>query len=148
MLLAEPVRSCPRHLPSLDGITASSSPLHGDSWPLLSPPSPPRRAPGVAPHLGEGGELRVCIDILGLNRAASQERFWPSCAGRCEGPPHSYVRMLFGPLSVAATFQRNLRSILAGQEARHHAVLAEMETVLRRPPEPLEPPEAQGIGGS
>ena len=48
-----------------------------------------RRLPAAAPHPGEDGGLRVCIDIPGLNRAASQERFWPSRAGRCEGPPHS-----------------------------------------------------------
>ena len=75
-----------------------------------------RRPPGVAPHPGEGGELPVCIAILGLNRAASQERFWPSRVGRCEGPPHSYVRMPFGLPRVAAAFQRNLRSIMAVQE--------------------------------
>ena len=56
--------------------------------------------------------------------------------------------MTFGLHNVAAVFQRNLRSILASQEARHHAVLAEMERVLRRPPEPPEPPEAQGLGDS
>ena len=69
-------------------------------------------------------------------------------AGRCEGPPHNYVRMPFGLPSMAAAFRHNLRSILAGQEARRHAVLAEMETVLRRPPEPPEPPEALGLDGS
>ena len=106
------------------------------------------RPPGVAPHPVEGGELRVCIDIPGLNKAASQERFWPSRAGRCEGPPHSYVRMPFGLPSVASAYQHNLRRILAAQEARHRAVLAEMETVLKEPPEPPEPPEAQGPGGS
>ena len=88
------------------------------------------RSPGVAPHPGEDGGLGVCVNIPGLNMAASQEHFWPSRAGRCEGPPHSYVRMQFGLPSMAAAFQRNLRSILATQEARHHAVLAEMETVL------------------
>lgn len=103
---------------------------------------------GAAPHPGEDGGLRVCIDIPGLNRAASQERFWPSRIGRCEGPPHSYVRMPFGHLNMAAVYQRHLRSILAAQEARHHAVLAEMETVLKEPPELPEPPEAQGPGGS
>ena len=107
-----------------------------------------RRPPGAAPHPGEDGGLHVCIDILGLNRAASQERFWPSRFGWCEGPPHSYGRMLFGLPSVAAAFQRNLRGILAAQEARHHTVLAEMETVLEEPPGPPEPPEAQGPGGS
>ena len=34
-----------------------------------------RYPPGAAPHPGEDGRLRVCIDIPGLNRAASQERF-------------------------------------------------------------------------
>ena len=107
-----------------------------------------RPPPGAAPHPGEDGGLRVCIDIPGLNRAASQERFWPSRVGRCEGPPHSYVRMLFGLSNLAATYQRHLRIILAGQEARHHTVLAEMETILRRPLEPPEAPEALGPGGS
>ena len=56
--------------------------------------------------------------------------------------------MPFGLPSMASTFQCNLRSILATQEARHHAVLAEMESVLEEPPGPPEPPEAQGPGGS
>ena len=33
------------------------------------------RSHSMAHHPGEGAELRACIDILGLNRAASQERF-------------------------------------------------------------------------
>ena len=76
-----------------------------------------RRSPGVAPHPGEDGGLRVCVDIPGLNRTASQELFWPSRVGRCEGPPYSYVRMPFGLPSMAAAFQHNLRSTLAAQEA-------------------------------
>ena len=106
------------------------------------------RSQSVAHHPGEGAELRACIDIPGLNRAASQERFWPSRAGRCEGPPHSYVRMPFGLPSVASAYQRNVRQVLAAQEARFHAVLEEMGTVFREPPEPPEPAEAQGPGGS
>ena len=86
--------------------------------------------------------MRIYIDVPGLNRAASQELFWPSRMGCCEGPPHSYVRMPFGLPSVWFVYQRNLRRVLAAQEARHHAVLAEMETVLKEPPEPPEPPEA------
>ena len=39
-----------------------------------------RRLPAVAPHPGEDGGLRVCIDIPGLNRAASQE------VGACASP--------------------------------------------------------------
>ena len=56
--------------------------------------------------------------------------------------------MPFGLPNVSSAYQRNLRRILASQEARHHAVLMEMETVLKEPPEPPEPPEAQGPGGS
>ena len=33
-----------------------------------------RRLPAVAPQPGEDGGMHVCIDIPGLNRAASQER--------------------------------------------------------------------------
>ena len=62
--------------------------------------------------------------------------------GRCEGPPYSYVRMPFGLPSVVSAYQRNMRLVLAAQEARYQAVLEEMETVFR------EPPEAQGPGGS
>ena len=97
---------------------------------------------GAAPHPGEDSGLRVCVDVPGLNRAASQERFWPSRVGRCECPPHSYVRMPFGLPSVASAYQRDVRRVLAAQEARYHAVLEEMETVFK------EPPEAQGPGGS
>ena len=107
-----------------------------------------RRLPAVAPHPGKDGGLRICIDIPGLNRVASLERLWPSRAGRCGGPPHSYVRMPFGLPSVASAYQRNLRCVLLAQEARYHAVLEEMETVFKEPPEPPEPPEAQGLGGS
>ena len=106
------------------------------------------RSRGAAPHPGEDVGLRVFIDVPGLNRAASQERFWPSRVGRCEGPPHSYVRMPFGLPCVVSAYQRNVRQVLATQEARFHAVLEEMETALREPPEPPEPPEARGPGGS
>ena len=71
-----------------------------------------RRSRGTASHLGEDVGLRICIDVPGLNRAASQELFWPSRVGRCEGLPHSYVRMPFGLPSVATAYQHNLRSIL------------------------------------
>ena len=85
-----------------------------------------RRSRGAGEDVG----LHVCIDVPGLNRAASQEPFWPSRVGHYEGPPHSYVRMPFGLQSVSSAYQRNLWRILAAQEARHHAVLAEMEMVL------------------
>ena len=103
---------------------------------------------GAAPHPGEDAGLRVCMDVPGLNRVASQELFWPSRVGRCEGPPHSYVRMPFGLPSVALAYQRDLQRVLAAQDARYHAILAEMEMVREDPPAPLEPPEAPGPGGS
>ena len=76
--------------------------MHGD-----------HRSRGAAPHPSEDAGLRICIDIPGLNRAASQELFWPSRVGRCEGPPHSYVRMPFGLPSVSFVYQRNLQRTLA-----------------------------------
>ena len=106
------------------------------------------RSRGAAPHPGEDAGLHVCIDVHGLNRAASQERFWPSRVGRYEGPPHNYVRMPFGLPSVASAYQRAMQRDLGGQEARYRAVLEEMEMVFEKPPEPPEPPEAQGSGGS
>ena len=107
-----------------------------------------RRLPGVAPHPGEDGGLRVCIDIPGLNRAASQERLWPSQVGCCEGPPHSYVRMPYGLPNAAAAYQRFMRGILEAREARRSAALADMEMVHEEPPAPQEPLEAPGPGGS
>ena len=107
-----------------------------------------RRLPVVAPHPGEDGGLRVCIDILGLNRVASLERLWPSRVGRCEGPPHSYVRMPYGLPNAAAAHQCLMRAILEAQEVRRAAALAEMEIVREEPPAPPEPPEAPGPGGS
>ena len=106
------------------------------------------RSQGAAPNPGEDAGLRVCVDVPGLNRAASQERFWHSRVGRCEGPPHSYVRMPFGPLNAAATHQRLMRSILEAQVAKHHALLEEMEMDLAEPPRPPEPPEARSLEGS
>ena len=102
----------------------------------------------MAPHPGEDGGLRVYIDIPGLNRAASQERLWPSQVGRCEGPPHSYVRMPYSLPNMAATYQRFMRGIMEAQEARHSAALTGMEMVREEPPAPPEPPEAPGPGGS
>ena len=107
-----------------------------------------RRLPVVAPHPREDGGLRVCIEIPGLNQAASQERLWLSRVGRCEGPPHSYVRMPYGLPNAAAAYQRIMRAILEAQEVRRAAALVEMETVREEPPAPPEPPEAPGPGGS
>ena len=106
------------------------------------------RLPAVAPHPGEDGGLRVCIDIPGLNQAASQERLWPSQVGCCKGPPHSYVRMPYGLPNAAAAYQRLMRAILEAQEVRRSAALVEMETVREEPPAPPEPPETPGPVGS
>ena len=107
-----------------------------------------RRLPAVAPHPGEDGGLRVCIDIPGLNRAASQERLWHSQVGRCEGPPHSYARMPYGLPNATVAYQRLMRGIMEDQEARRSAALAEMEMVREEPLAPPEPPEAPRPGGS
>ena len=107
-----------------------------------------RRLPAVAPHPGEDGGLRICIDIPEPNRAASQERLWPSQVGHCEGPTHSYVCMPYGLPNAAATYQRLMRGIMETQEARHSVALAEMEMVREEPPAPPEPPEAPGPRGS
>ena len=107
-----------------------------------------QRLPAVTPHPGEDGGLCVCIDIPGLNRAASQERLWPLQVGRCEGPPHSCVRMPYGLPNAAAAYQRLMRAILEAQEVRRSAGLVEMEMAREEPPAPLEPPEAPGPRGS
>ena len=107
-----------------------------------------RRLPDVAPHPGEDGGLRVCIDIPRLNRVASLERLWPSRVGRRGGPPHSYVRMPYGLLNAADMYQRLMRGIAEAREARRSAALAEMEMAREEPPVPPEPPEAPGPGGS
>ena len=107
-----------------------------------------RRLPAVAPHPGEDGGLLVCIDIPGLNRAASQEGLWPSRMGCYKGPPHSYVRMPYGLPNAAAVRQRLMRSVLEAQAVKHSTVLAEMEMAREEPPAPLEPPEAPGPWGS
>src|SRR3954471_22321689 len=99
-----------------------------------------RRLPAVAPHPGKDGGLRVCIDIPGLNRVASLERLWPSRVGRCEGPPHSYIRMPRGLPNAAATYQGHMRGITEAQEARRSAALAEMKMVREEAPAPSGPP--------
>ncbi len=104
-----------------------------------------RRLPAVAPHPGEDGGLRVCIDIPGLNRVASLERLWPLRVGRCRGPPHSYVRMPFGLPSMATAYQRNLRRILAAQEARHHAMLTEWRRSSRNHLDPQSLPRLRAL---
>src|SRR3954462_3902702 len=99
-----------------------------------------RHLPAVAPHPGEDGGLRVCIDVLGLNEVATMECLWPSQVGRCGGPPHSYVLMPYGLPSMATAYQRLMRGILEDQEDRLSAALAEMEAAHEEPPVPPEPP--------
>ena len=107
-----------------------------------------RRLPAVAPHPGEDGGLRVCINVPGLNQVASLERLWPLQVGRCGGPPHRYVRMPYGLPSAADMYQRLMRGIAEAREARRSAALAEMEMARAEPPAPPKPPEAPGPGGS
>ena len=71
-----------------------------------------RCLPAVAPHPGEDGGLRVCIDIPGLNRIVSLERLRPSRVGRYGGPPHSYIRMPYGLPNTADAYQRLMRGIM------------------------------------
>ena len=52
--------------------------------------------------------------------------------------------MPFGLPSMASAYQRNMRRVLAAQEARYHAVLEEMETVFK---EPLRAPRASRGSG-
>ena len=106
------------------------------------------RLPAVAPHPGEDGGPHICINVPGLNRVTSVERLWPSRVGRCEGPPHSYVHMPYGLLSMAAAYQRLMRGIMEAQEDRRSAALAEMEVIRKELPAPPEPPQAPGPGVS
>ena len=46
-----------------------------------------RRLPAVAPHPGEDGALRICIDIPGLNRVASLSASGPREWGAAEVHP-------------------------------------------------------------
>ena len=107
-----------------------------------------RPPPSTAHCPGEGKEFRVYIDIPRLNRAASRQLFWSSRVSRCKGPPHSYVGMPFGLPSMVVASQRRMRDVLAAREARHQVILAKVEMDTQEPPRPLEPPEAQGQGGS
>ena len=75
----------------------------------------------------EGKEFCVCIDIPRLNRAMSRQLMWPSRVGRCEGPPHSYVRMPFSLAGAAEAFQCCMRDARVTCEAMRQAILAGME---------------------
>jgi hypothetical protein len=98
--------------------------------------------PNAAAARDTGGELRVCVNIPGLNRAAAQELFWPSRVGRSGGSPCSYIRMPFGLLNVAASYQHRMQGALGAHEAGRQAILTEEAPdphELPGPPEPQEP---------
>ena len=65
-----------------------------------------------------------------------------------QGSPSQLVCMTFDLLSTAMAFQHRMRDALVAQEARHQAILAEMEMDPQEPTKPLESPEARGQGGS
>ena len=87
--------------------------MHGERRPVR--PANAVAAPDV------GGELRVCINIPSLNRAASQDLFWPSHVGRSGGYPFNYVSMPFGLLNMGALYQRLAQRTMASHEARRSA---------------------------
>ena len=79
--------------------------MHGEGRPARPTSS------AAAPDAGD--ELRVCVNISGLNRAASQDLFWPSRVGRSGGFPCNYVCMPFGLLNMGATYQQFTQLALA-----------------------------------
>jgi hypothetical protein len=74
----------------------------------------------------------VCVNVPGLNRAASQDAFWPSRAGWGRGVAAEYVRMPFGLLNAGATYRRFAQLALASREASAPRELLG----LREPPGP------------
>ena len=84
------------------------------------------------------GELRVCVNIPGIKRAASQVHLWPSRVGKIGGCPCSNLRMLFGLLNMAAMHQCYMPGSQADREVRRQTIL--LEEALD-PCKPLEPPK-------
>ena len=80
-----------------------------------------------SPARGPSDRFCVCVDVAGLNRAASQEPFWPTTVGRRRALPCSYVRTLFGFRNAAATFQHLARQASGAREAQWQAVRTERE---------------------
>lgn len=104
-------------------------------------PAPPTGA-AAAPDEGDG--LRVCVNIPGLNRAASQDLFWPWRVGRGRGYPCNYVCMPFGLVNVGAMYQRPARAVHASHKAQRLAEASQEVPGPREPPvrrEPHEPSE-------
>jgi hypothetical protein len=77
----------------------------------------PARPTSSAAAPDTGGQLRVCVNVPGLNRAVSQDTFWPSRAGWGRGVATDYVRMPFGLLNTGATYRRFTQLALASREA-------------------------------
>lgn len=96
----------------------------------------------TAPDASDG--LRVCVNIPGLNRAASQDLFWPSRVGQSEGYPYNYVCMPFGLLNIGASYQRLAQRAMASHEARRLAVMSLELPSHRESPEPRKPLEPPG----
>ena len=97
--------------------------------------------------LDMGGGLHVCVNIPGLNTAASQALFCPSRVGRSGSYPCSYVP-LFDLLNVAASYQHFTQGTMAAHEARRQAVLTEEVPDPRELPGPPEPPGPREPVGS
>jgi hypothetical protein len=92
----------------------------------------PARPTSSAAAPDAGGQLRVCVNVPGLNRAASQDAFWPSRAGWGRGVAADYVCMPFGLLNAGATYRRFAQLALASREASAPRELPG----LREPPGP------------
>jgi hypothetical protein len=103
----------------------------------------PTRPTSSAAAPDAGGQLRVCVNVPGLNRAASQDAFWPSRAGWGRGVAVDYIRMPFGQLNAGATYRRFARLALASQEVLDPREPLELQEPLG-PREPLEPQEPPG----
>ena len=86
------------------------------------------RQPGFVPE--KGGKVRMCIDLVSLNRVCSQDPFWQSRVGRGVGLATNYARMPFGLMNVGATFQRSARFTMEPCEP----------SAPREPPRRWEPP--------
>ena len=78
----------------------------------------------------------MCIYLASLNRACSQDLFWPSRVGRSGGYICTYICMPFSLLNACTTYQRFTRLALASHEARSSALAPHEAPTLHEPPEP------------
>ncbi|XP_073353820.1 uncharacterized protein [Aegilops tauschii subsp. strangulata] len=63
-----------------------------------------------------GCKVHVCVDVASLNKASSQDLFWPSHVGRSRGLTTNYTHMPFGLESAGTTFQRLAPLAMAPRE--------------------------------